>query len=68
MGEVKNPIRTIKIAAPVAIIFVTIVYFLVNIAYFSAVSKEDILNGGRIVAYVAPSAPSAPSWIASPIL
>ena len=62
MSEVKNPIRTIKIAAPLAIISVTIVYFLANIAYFSAVPKEDILNGGRIVAYVALY---VPSWIAS---
>lgn len=60
MSEVKNPIRTIKIAAPVAITFVTIVYFLVNLAYFAAVSKEDILDGGRIVAYVTPY---VPSWI-----
>ena len=52
MSEVKNPIRTIKIAAPLAIISVTIIYLLVNIAYFSAVPKEEILNGGRIVAYV----------------
>ncbi|KAH8923865.1 high affinity methionine permease [Atractiella rhizophila] len=50
LSEVKNPVRTLKIAAPLAIISVTILYILVNIAYFAAVPKDDILNGGRIVA------------------
>lgn len=33
-------------------LFVTIVYLFVNIAYFAAVSKDDILGSRRIVAYV----------------
>lgn len=42
--------RTIKRAAPAAMLLITIVYLLVNFAYFAVVSKKDILGGGRIVA------------------
>lgn len=50
LSEVKNPIRTIKIAAPVAVLFVAMVYLSVNIAYFAVVSKDDILGSRQIVA------------------
>jgi amino acid transporter len=40
----------LKIAAPAAIIFVSIIYMLVNIAYFAAVPKEEIISSGRILA------------------
>jgi amino acid transporter len=68
LSETKNPIRTLKIAAPSAIIFVSIVYMLVNvscpsstasprhhldliqIAYFAAVPKAEIVSSGRILA------------------
>ncbi|KIW30028.1 uncharacterized protein PV07_05807 [Cladophialophora immunda] len=50
LSETKNPIRTLKIAAPAAIIFVSIIYMLVNIAYFAAVPKEEIISSGRILA------------------
>lgn len=52
MSETKNPARTLKIAAPVAIIAVGVMYMLVNIAYFAAVSKEEMLESGSIVAAV----------------
>ncbi|KAG6846584.1 hypothetical protein H0H93_012995, partial [Arthromyces matolae] len=50
LSEVKDPIRTIKRAAPLAMLFVTLVYMFVNVAYFAAVSKNDILGSRRIVA------------------
>ncbi|RDB27614.1 High-affinity methionine permease [Hypsizygus marmoreus] len=50
LSEVRDPIRTIKRAAPLAMLFVTTVYMFVNIAYFAAVSKADILGSRRIVA------------------
>ncbi|TEA22329.1 High-affinity methionine permease [Colletotrichum sidae] len=50
LSETKNPVRTLKIAAPAAIIGVSILYMLVNIAYFAAVPKQEILDGGRLVA------------------
>ncbi|GHJ86259.1 hypothetical protein NliqN6_2661 [Naganishia liquefaciens] len=50
MGEVRSPVRTIKIAGPLAIILITILYLLVQIAYFAAVSREDILGSTQIIA------------------
>lgn len=50
MSEMKDPVRTLKRAAPIAIITVGILYMLVNIAYFAAVPREEIANSGRILA------------------
>lgn len=50
LSEVRDPVRTIKRAAPAAVISVAIVYFFVNLAYFAVVSKKDILGSGRIIA------------------
>ncbi|OJD36855.1 high affinity methionine permease [Diplodia corticola] len=50
MSEMKNPVRTLKRAAPIAIITVGIMYMLVNIAYFAAVPREEIATSGRILA------------------
>lgn len=50
MSEMKNPVRTLKIAAPAAIAIVGVLYMLANIAYFAAVPKEQILSSGRILA------------------
>ncbi|PPR05490.1 hypothetical protein CVT26_009057 [Gymnopilus dilepis] len=50
LSEVREPVQTIKRAAPLAMISVTSVYIFINIAYFSVVSKADILGSKRIVA------------------
>jgi amino acid transporter len=50
LSEVRDPVWTMKRAAPAAMMAVTLVYMLVNLAYFSVVSKRDILEGGEIVA------------------
>ncbi|KAI9825522.1 MAG: hypothetical protein M1819_000514 [Sarea resinae] len=50
LSETRNPERTLKIAAPLAVITVGIFYMLVNIAYFAAVPKADIMTSGRTVA------------------
>ncbi|KAL1989165.1 hypothetical protein VTN96DRAFT_3712 [Rasamsonia emersonii] len=50
LSETRNPTRTLKIAAPMAVISVGILYILVNIAYFAAVPKADILSSGQILA------------------
>ncbi|KAK2923767.1 Amino acid/polyamine transporter I [Fusarium oxysporum f. sp. vasinfectum] len=50
LSETRNPVRTLKIAAPTAIISVSIIYILVNIAYFAAVSKAEIIASERLVA------------------
>ncbi|EPS30529.1 High-affinity methionine permease [Penicillium oxalicum] len=52
LSETKNPVRTLKIAAPLAIGCVGVMYMLVNIAYFAAVSKQDMLESGTVVAAV----------------
>ncbi|RPD65685.1 amino acid transporter [Lentinus tigrinus ALCF2SS1-7] len=50
LAEVRDPVRTIKRAAPLAMISVTLVYMLVNVAYYAVVDKEEIVGGGRIAA------------------
>ncbi|KZF24363.1 high affinity methionine permease [Xylona heveae TC161] len=50
MSEMRNPVRTIKIAGPLALTVVGIFYMLCNIAYFAAVPKDEILSSGRVLA------------------
>ena len=50
LGEVKNPRKTLLVAAPLAIGGTTILYVLANVAYFSAISKEDLASSEVIVA------------------
>ena len=50
LSEVKNPKRTVKIAGPVAISAVTVLYILANVAYFAGATKEEIIGSGRLVA------------------
>ncbi|KAI9727000.1 MAG: hypothetical protein M1834_008582 [Cirrosporium novae-zelandiae] len=50
LSETKNPVRTLKLAAPLALGTVSILYMLANIAYFAAVPKEEIISSGRILA------------------
>ncbi|TFK34255.1 high affinity methionine permease [Crucibulum laeve] len=50
LAEMKNPVRTVRIAGPLAIGVVTILYMLANIAYFAGATKEEIVGSGRLVA------------------
>ncbi|KAF5387547.1 hypothetical protein D9757_006562 [Collybiopsis confluens] len=50
LSEVRDPVRTVKRAVPLAMVAVTAVYMFINIAYFAVVSKSDILGSKRIVA------------------
>ncbi|ODV77919.1 high-affinity methionine permease [Suhomyces tanzawaensis NRRL Y-17324] len=50
LGEIKNPAKVLKVAAPTAFIFLAIIYMFVNIAYFAVVPTEDILTSKRILA------------------
>ncbi|CAI6333182.1 unnamed protein product [Periconia digitata] len=50
LSETRNPVRTLKIAAPLALGSVAILYMLVNIAYFAAVPAEELLSSKRLVA------------------
>ncbi|KAF9446966.1 high affinity methionine permease [Macrolepiota fuliginosa MF-IS2] len=50
LAEVKDPKRTLRIAGPLAIAVVTVLYILANIAYFAGATKEEITSSGRLVA------------------
>ncbi|KAJ4306631.1 hypothetical protein N0V88_001436 [Collariella sp. IMI 366227] len=50
MGELKNPQRTLKIAAPLAVVGITILYTLANVAYFAAIPKGELAKSEVIVA------------------
>ncbi|KAH8829246.1 APC amino acid permease, partial [Flagelloscypha sp. PMI_526] len=50
LSEVRDPIRTVKIAAPLGLALVTFVYVAVNISYFAVVSKNDIIHSRTIAA------------------
>ncbi|MBE3049516.1 amino acid permease, partial [Candidatus Bathyarchaeota archaeon] len=50
LSETKNPVRTLKISAPLALALISVLYMLVNIAYFAAVPKEEIIASQRLVA------------------
>ena len=50
LGEVRDPVQTMKRAAPLAMVSVTVVYMLVNVAYYAVVDANDILGSGRIAA------------------
>ncbi|KAE8159971.1 amino acid permease-domain-containing protein [Aspergillus tamarii] len=52
VNEIKNPIKTLRWSAPFSLILVTSLYILVNVAYFSAASREEILNSKQIAAGV----------------
>jgi amino acid transporter len=50
LGELRHPRRTLAIAAPLAVGGVTILYVLVNVAYFAAIPKDDLAKSEVIVA------------------
>ncbi|KAK6455570.1 high affinity methionine permease [Scheffersomyces xylosifermentans] len=50
LGEIKNPVKVLRVAAPTAFVFLGIIYMFVNIAYFAVVPKEEIAGSGRILA------------------
>ncbi|TLD33655.1 hypothetical protein PspLS_00386 [Pyricularia sp. CBS 133598] len=50
LTEVRDAPRTLKIAAPIAIASVTLLYVLANIAFFAAMSKQQIADSKVIVA------------------
>jgi len=51
-GEIKNPTRTIRLAGPLALGLITVIYLLVQVAYYAAVPKEELLASKQIAAAV----------------
>lgn len=52
LSDVRNPVRTLKIAAPVALTLISIAYFATNIAFFLVVDKDEFRSAGVVVAGV----------------
>ncbi|KAK3905511.1 amino acid permease-domain-containing protein [Staphylotrichum tortipilum] len=50
MNEVRNPVRTLRTAAPAALATACLLYLLINVAYFLVVPLDDIKEGGELVA------------------
>lgn len=50
LGEIKNPVKVLRVAAPSAFLLLAVLYIFVNVAYFAVVPVEDIASSGRIVA------------------
>lgn len=50
LNEVKNPVRTIKIAGPLGLTTCGILYLLANVAYFAAATPQEIAASGTTVA------------------
>ncbi|KAG4442074.1 hypothetical protein IFR05_002468 [Cadophora sp. M221] len=50
LSEVRNPIPTLRLAAPIALSLVSIGYILANLSYFLVVSKEDFRSSGVVIA------------------
>ncbi|KAK3336657.1 amino acid transporter-like protein [Cercophora scortea] len=50
LGDVRNPVRTLKIAAPVALSLVACAYLAVNLAFLLVVDKDDFKSAGVVVA------------------
>ena len=44
LNNVKNPVRTLKIAGPLGLGICAVLYMLANIAYFSCVSLLKLLS------------------------
>ncbi|KAG6905655.1 hypothetical protein DXG01_001405 [Tephrocybe rancida] len=50
LNEVRNPIRTMKRYGPLTLTIVFVLYFLVNIAFFAAIPKEEIRSSKALTA------------------
>ena len=50
LSDVRDPVRTLKIAAPVALTLVSVAYLAINVAFFLVVDKDDFRSAGVVVA------------------
>ncbi|PGH10724.1 hypothetical protein AJ79_05315 [Helicocarpus griseus UAMH5409] len=50
LSEVKNPIPTLKLVAPAALVTAALLYLLTNIAYFCVIPLEEIKQSGELIA------------------
>jgi amino acid transporter len=52
LGEIKDPVRTIKIAAPLAILLINLCYFLINLTYLIVIPSNELLEINEMVGLV----------------
>jgi amino acid transporter len=50
LSDVRDPVRTLKIAAPAALAFVSAAYLAVQVAFFLVVDKDEFRSAGVVVA------------------
>ncbi|KAG8166681.1 hypothetical protein KVR01_002370 [Diaporthe batatas] len=50
LSDVRDPVRTLKVAAPAALAFVSAAYLAVNVAFFLVVDKDEFRSAGVVVA------------------
>ena len=50
LNEVKNPVKTLKSAASMALLSACILYLLINVAYFLVVPLDEIKDSGELIA------------------
>ncbi|KAH9932865.1 amino acid transporter [Fomitopsis serialis] len=50
MNNVRDPVRTLKISAPLGLTICAVLYLLANVAYFAAATKDEIATSGVTVA------------------
>ncbi|PSR88573.1 amino acid permease-domain-containing protein [Coniella lustricola] len=52
LSDVRNPVRTLKTAAPIALFLVSVAYLAINIAFFLVVDKDELRSAGVLAAGV----------------
>lgn len=50
LNEVKNPVRTLKIAGPLGLLICGVLYLLANVAYYAAATPQEVAESGVTVA------------------
>ncbi|CUM64741.1 uncharacterized protein PRCAT00002352001 [Priceomyces carsonii] len=48
-SEIKDPIRTLKIAGPVSLAIITVTYLITNWAYLLVIPEKELANSGKLV-------------------
>ncbi|KAI5966453.1 MUP3 [Candida pseudojiufengensis] len=51
-NEIKDPVKTLKIAGPVSLAVMTVTYFIINFAYLKVIPDEEIVNSSTLVGSV----------------
>ncbi|ODV87245.1 hypothetical protein CANARDRAFT_174326 [[Candida] arabinofermentans NRRL YB-2248] len=48
-NEVKDPIRTMRIAGPLALLIINVCYFFINVSYLVVIPSEELFGTGELV-------------------